>query len=554
MLKLAALINNPGEPPAESRYNDPAALKQLGYTDRVFYETTALSGLESVEVIGDPELRRWLHHTEEQLLRQIDQAREAGLGVYLFYDMLVLPTDLLQHSPGNYSCRRQPNTLCPASETTLTQAMAGLNALLTHWPQVDGIVLRFGETDAPRLPHLMGNDVYSPHCPRCDKLSAADRIAKVLAQAHKLVVGRHGKRLIARAWHLRPNGMHDTPQLMRELAPRLPGDERDDRLILSFKFTHSDFWRYQRWNPASLTCGNRPIIYELQCQREYEGKGGIPNWQVPLWRDGLPEMREAETRPSGLAAVHEQVNLAGLWAWVRGGGWGGPFVSSEHWIDANVVAVPALAEEPTADPTTLGQQWIRQRLGVSDERLVEALSAVLEHTPRFIRQAFYIEPLARQRQDPWHPSGGWIRDDLVDAAAAWRIMQRLSLEQLDAAVQEKEAAAERISEDRARLQQLVSDRRHRTLQPLVNTLLYTESLFNALRELISGLAAYRRYREQGHQTAAGIAQQKLLAAQGHWNHHVQRDGALPGTATPFRESQFWSLTQQILTELSASQP
>src|SRR5690606_33238860 len=122
--------------------------------------------------------------------------------------------------------------------------------------------------------------------------------------------------------------MHDSVELCQRIAARLPGEEADDRLVLSFKFTQTDFWRYQRWNPSSLTFGGRPILYELQCQREFEGKGGVPNWQAPLWRDGAPEVAEDV---AGLANVADRVNLAGLWAWVRGGGWGGPFVASESW-------------------------------------------------------------------------------------------------------------------------------------------------------------------------------------------------------------------------------
>jgi len=549
MRKLATLINNPGEPPAASRYNDPAALTALGYTDRVFYETTALSGVENPEVIASGDLRRWVGSIETQLSEQIEAARDAGLGVYLFYDVLVLAQAVTDRQGQDLTCRRQPATLCPASDRAIEQSMAGLDAMLSHWPGVDGIVLRFGDNDAQRLPHLTGNDIYTPHCSRCHKLSKADRIVRVIEAAYRRVVEQRGKTLIARAWNVRPHGLHDDAGVASAVTPRLPGPADDPGLMLSFKFTQTDFWRYQPWNEASLRCGDRPIIYELQCQREYEGKGGIPNWQVPLWRDGYPETREA-SEVAGIAEAAGRVNLAGLWAWVRGGGWGGPFVSSESWIDANVAAVPALADDPSAEPAALGQWWIRERLGVSDERVAEAILNVLTHSPEVVRQGFYIEGLARRQTSPWHPNGDWIRDDLVGVSAAWRIIQRLPAEALDAVVQEKQAAAQRISDDRTMLQKLTADRQHRDLEPLANTLCYGESLFDALSDLLAGLVAYRRYKQEPSATGVSLVQQKLLAAQSHWNHHVQRHGTLPGTATAFRESQFWELTQQILTELS----
>ena len=52
MLKLATLIDNPGEPQAETRYRDPRHLKDLGYTGRVMYATTGLSGVDSPDSIG----------------------------------------------------------------------------------------------------------------------------------------------------------------------------------------------------------------------------------------------------------------------------------------------------------------------------------------------------------------------------------------------------------------------------------------------------------------------------------------------------------------------
>ena len=549
MLKLASLINNPGEPHVETRYEDPAHLRDLGYTARVLYETTAVSGLTSADVVADGEMRRWVHNTMDQIGRQIERAQDAGLAVYLFYDLLVLPRDIVERNRAGLTCRRRPNALCPASEQAMALSVAAADAMLHRWPGVAGIVLRFGDTDASRLPYLVGNDIYSPHCPRCSQLDRADRIVNAVERFHDMVVKKRHKRLIVRAWNVRPNGLHDSVQLAQRVVDRLPGDPTDDRLVLSFKFTHTDFWRYQDWNPPSLACGQRPIIYELQCQREFEGKGGIPNWQVPLWRDGYPETRD-HTDVAGLAAVGEKVNLAGLWAWVRGGGWGGPFVKNESWIDANVFAVPKLADEPATPAAELGKAWVKERLGIVDDAVAQRLMDVLEHSPAFVRDGFYIGPFAKQKKDPWHPTADWIQDDLLDAQAAWRMVQSLDDSQLDAVVQEKQAAAERVSEDRAALQRVVGDRRHHDLEPMVNTLLYAESLFETLRDLLAGLVAYRRWLKDKSPGMAEIARQKMFHAQNHWNHHTQRHGSLPGGATAFRENHFWELTQQILTEVN----
>ena len=549
MFKLATTITNPGEPDVESRFLDPMELKALGYTGQVLYETTGLSGVPGPETIRDVELRRWVQHTVDAVGRGVERAREAGLDVYLFCDLLVLARDLVDRNVAGLTCKNRPDTLCPASEGVYKHAFDALEAMLQRWPAVTGIMLRFGDTDAQRMPHLMGNDVYSPHCPRCSQFSAADRVVQLLKQAYELIVKKHGKRLIARAWNVRPQGMHDAPELAKRIVDRLPGDPADDRFVLSFKFTQTDFWRYQPWNASSLICGDRPIIYELQCQREFEGKGGIPNWQVPLWRDGYPESA-GKSSAHGLADAASQTNLVGLFAWVRGGGWGGPFVRDETWIDANAFAVPLLADDLKADPAKIARQWVEQRLQIDSPSTVEAILNVLQASPEMIRQAFYLGAFAEAKPNSWHPAADWVQDDVLDAGSAWRMVQRVDENKLDDLVREKEQAVASIASARHALQTLAADRNHPRIEKLVNSLLYAESLFEAMRDLISGLVAYRRYQKSQDSSDADMTRRKLFGAQSHWNHHTQRYGSAPGSASPFRETRFWELTQDILAQVS----
>ena len=562
MLTLAMILQNPGEPPAQTRYSDPHQLKELGYNGLVLYETTALSGVGSPDRIDDQEMRRWLEGQFERVREKIIAAHRAGLQVYVYYDVLCLVRGRVERNPQNITCVNRPGVLCPASEVALEQSGQALERMLAYLGDVDGVVIRFGDNDADRLPYLVGNDIYLPSCSRCGGVEPAKRIGDVLAYFYGLVVGRLEKRLIARAWNVRPGGMHDSVDLCKQVVDRLSaqledGAADDGRLVLSFKFTETDFWRYQRWNSASLVAGATwPIVYELQCQREFEGKGGIPNWQVPLWRDGAPEVQDDPGVPDnsdakgGLAQVSGRVKHAGLWAWVRGGGWGGPFVKNEAWIDANVYAVPALAQNPQASCDDLAQRWIQQRLGIDNAAVSQAIREILEHSPQIILQGFYISPYARTKQGPWNPNDEWIMDDLVDAQAVWRMVQGLDDPQLDELVREKEAAAQHITEDRVALQRLVHEENQGVIEPLIHSLMYGESLFAALRDLLAGLVAYHRFRTGGDQAMADQCRQRLFSAQNYWNHHTQRHGTLPGTATSFREANFWELTQRILAELS----
>ena len=566
MLKLATILQNPGEPTIHSRYNDPSQLRQLGYNGLVLYETTGLSGVANPDEISDDEMRRWVKRQLDDVCQQINRARHADLSVYIFYDVLSLSHEVADRGGTAVSCINRPVHLCPGSDRTIELCRQGLLGLLDLLPSVDGVVIRFGDNAAGNLPHLVGNEIYSPRCGRCAALSRADRIIKAVTAFHDLVVTQLEKRLIVRAWNVAPDGLHDSVRLCQEVAKRLPGPAGDDRFVLSFKFTHTDFWRYQRWNPCSLVFADRPIVYELQCQREFEGKGAMPNWQAPLWRNEASEIadlddqqptekQDLETgddrRRGGLAQVTQQINWAGLWAWVRGGGWGGPFIKNETWIDANVFAAVRLADRPDIDCDQLAQAWINERLAVDQPATVEILKNVLAHSTRIVLQSFYIHPLARSCRDPWNPNDGWIQDDLVDVQATWGIVQRLADSDLDEVIREKQHAVEQIASDRIALQNLINDEPHSPLQQLVNSLIYTESLIASLRSLLAGLVAYRRYLANDRDPAqAKLCQRWLTSAQSHWSHHTQRHGSLPGVPTAFREIHFWELTQQILNEIN----
>lgn len=538
MLVLATILDNPGEPPADTRYRDLTELRKLGYTGLVAYQSSGLSGLMGPDSLGNDEMRRWVGELYEQVERLAGQAYKAGLDLWLNYDAPALAGELVG---AGMTCVRQSHCLCPASDEMLARSGRCLEDLLNRVENVEGVVLRLGDSDAHRLDYLIGNDIYAPHCARCNRLGAEARLTRFVQFFYDLVVHKLERKLIVRAWNIRPGGLHDDADLCGRVMQQLP---EDDRLILSFKFTHADFWRYQRWNPSSLVCGDRPIIYELQCQREYEGKGALPNYQAPLWAGGMPEVAV----PVGLAEASRRVNLAGLWAWVRGGGWQGPYLSDETWIDANVFAVPHLARNPAADPRELARQWIDQRLGCKDATAIEALLDVLDHSPTNARETFYIGPYARGRMDPWYPSGDVVHDDVIDAEAAWSIVQRLPDSAMDEAVAEKQRAAERLAGDRRRLAQCAAELGAEQGDLLIHSLKYAETLAQTLGALLEGLARYRRSSGGRDVELARAAVNAIRQCQDHWTRH-QRTANHTGTATAFRSDNLWEFTQRLLEKL-----
>lgn len=548
MHTFAMILDNPGEQPHQTRYRDPAVLRSLGYSDLIIYPTTGLSGLLGPQTLSSPDLRRWVEGQYDSVQQSISEAHRAGLGAWVMYDAPTLAAELvgsamtcLTPAPGTPGNR----TLCPASDELLDMCGQAVEALLARIDGIDGLVLRLGDTDAPKMPYLVGNDVYQPHCSRCASLGRADRLVRFTRFFYDLVVGKLGRKLIVRAWNVRPGGMHDNAELCQRVVSQLPG-EGDDRLILSFKFTQTDFWRYQRWNPSSLVCGDRPIIYELQCQREFEGKGAVPNWQAPLWRNGMTELDSAV----GLADVAGKVNLAGLWAWVRGGGWRGPYINAanETWIDANVYAVPKLAADPKVNPDDLARQWIAERLGVSEPAAAGALLNVLQDSAQNALQMFYIGPYARNRPDPWNPAANFIQDDQIDAEAAWGVVQRLGDAALDEAANEKHAAEQRLSENLRTLQQVSPQLPSALQERLPLSLQYAATLAQTLRSLIGGLVAYRRWTRKPDPALLQLSEKSMRICQSCWVHHTQRI-ATHGGPSAFSSDDLWDLTQRVIDHL-----
>ncbi len=544
MHTFAMILDNPGEQPHRSRYRDPKRLAELGYTDLIVYPTTGLSGLFGPDTIEIADERQWVADQFDHIEGTLEEAKAAGLGTWLTYDAPTLARALVGHA---MTCVNQSHILCPVPDELLEMSGQCLETLLSRFDRTEGIVLRLGDNDAQKIPYLIGNELYSPHCSRCANFGRADRLIKFIRFYHDLVVKQLGKKLIVRAWNIKPGGMHDDAELCQRVVSEIP---EDDDLILSFKFTQTDFWRFQKWNPSSLVCGNRPIIYELQCQREFEAKGAVPNYQPNLWSRGMTEMADVESLQSAM----QKTNVVGLWAWVRGGGWRGPYITEETecWVGANVVAVPRLANNPGIDPVELARHWIVDELEVDNSQAAEAILETLEASTQTVLESFYIGPYARLRENlPWYPSSNLIQDDQIDAEAAWTIIQRLPENMLDDVVAEKQAAEQRIAACRKRLNEMARYLPHPAAKFMPASLDYAESLTTTLHYLLSGMIAYRRYLRKRDPKQAQTAIADLQRCQNRWMNHSQRFTS-PGAASTFSSDNLWDVTQRIIDDTQST--
>lgn len=558
---LATNVRNPAEPVQAGSDVRPAELVAMGYQGIVLFETIALLGLTDPAAAPTEDTRRWAEALGAEVDAKVADSVGAGLEVYLCIDAPALPAWTVQARPDRFTCRRRNDVLCPARESMGSACVSLGVDLLDRWPQAAGLVLRVGDSDVEKLPHLVGSNVYAPRCGRCEPITPVQRVLALTHSFHDAVVKERKRKLILRGWNLADGLMHEDPAIAAEIAAGLPGHPGEGSMILSFKHTAGDFRRDRSWNASSLAVGDWPVLYELQCQREYEGKGGIPNWLVPLWAHGdekapplVPMPGSQEDPPSstgGLVEVHQRANLAGVMSWVRGGGWGGPFVSDPVWIDANAWAIPRLLHaifEGNPQPEAgLAETWARERLGLGEEAAA-AVAEVLMASSEMVRQGFYFRtehapPPADAAARP--ATSRWVSDDLVDVNKLARLIDRLPEDQLDRAVASKAEAAATATRLRLMLQNTVgaaSGSDASRLRPLVSTLVYTESLFRCFHHLTAGLVARRRNREAPGTAAHETARKLLEAAVADWMHHTQRHANALGSATAFREVGLYEAT------------
>ncbi len=326
-LKPAAIIldmvhNNPGEEPFDTRYNDPSLLKKLGYTGKVFELFEAAQfGIDWSSV--DPGLfpmgsaeREWIDAKAQQLDRLYTDTKHAGLDVYCHTDMVILPKKLVEkYHLGNFGDLSNPE--CQK------YLRIGVREMFKRFPQLDGLVIRIGETYLQGAPYHVGQIR--------NNASPEKTIIPLMNLLREEVCVKLNKKIIFRSWR-----SFDTDASAYQKVN--DGVEPHPNLCIVVKHCEDDF---HRGNPFSkvLGMGRHPQLVEVQAQREYEGKGAYPNYVMKGVIEGFEEHKGASIRKVW-------PKLAGVSTWSRGGGWKGPYLKNELWCDLNIYVIAKWAQHP----------------------------------------------------------------------------------------------------------------------------------------------------------------------------------------------------------------
>ncbi|MFI3292444.1 MAG: hypothetical protein SNG27_05285 [Rikenellaceae bacterium] len=336
---------NPGEPLQYSKYYNEEYVKSLGYNSMVsqIYVQCALTydDFDKGVIPEGSKEREWIMLQRKEVAEKIKRAKEAGLDIYTFTDVLVLPTMLIekyqdqlvdQGDIDNQSSSTH-GKLAPNIERDLTVTLikAQIKEIFETFPDLDGIVVRFGETYLYDTPYHSGS---SPV--RHKEQRGIDGQVKLINILREEICEKYNKKLFYRTWGM---GLpfHTDPEVFTAITDRV---ETHDNLIFSIKYTSGDFHRLYKFN-QTIGIGKHPYIIEFQAQPEYYGKGAHPIYLFGSVLNGFSEyeriMEPGQTQ--SLEQLKNDPKFKGMWSWSRGGGWRGPYIQNELWCDVNAQAM-----------------------------------------------------------------------------------------------------------------------------------------------------------------------------------------------------------------------
>jgi hypothetical protein len=426
--------HNPGEAPFDTAFTNPGELKQRGYNAQCFKHINTVLRLEDVDAPApSAEEFAWLETFTQARQEEIAAAKAAGLAVFYHIDLIVLPKRVVE---------AQRDALCDengkisfAREATRALHRRLFDELFTRFPEIDGLIPRVGETYLFDTPFHTGNGavLYRGESVREEEIEGFQQLLQFLREE---ICERHGRWLIHRTWDTWPNRFHASADFYQSVVDAVAPHPR---LLFSIKHTQVDFHRYTAWNPC-LGLGSHPQIVEVQCQREYEGKGAFPNYTTQGVIEGFsecaptPNLREFSKNPL----------FQGIYTWSRGGGWHGPYISkhNEFWSDLNLSVLARFVQQPKASEATLFAAFARDKgLSQADaDRLhriaIDSLTAVRQGK---CCHAWDTRPGHAQDN---YPTNQWMRDDVL---GGWDLLEPvfaylLSSGQAHAALAEKDEA------------------------------------------------------------------------------------------------------------------
>ncbi|MBQ3096731.1 MAG: VOC family protein [Kiritimatiellae bacterium] len=385
--------------PNPSRFESPAFQRECGFNavalrmNGLPLAVTALyDGYDSRVFPEGSDARKWVLAVREKFAAKIREAKAAGLAVFVNTDVIVLPRRMKELYKDEIC--RPDGRIDFMKPKTLEIHRALIGEFFDTFPELDGIVVRTGENYTFKTPFHGGNRP----CDYWNDLEGSKAAhAALMNLLREEVCVKRGKTCIYRTWDF--GYFHVRPDYYRDVAGRVRPHEK---FIISIKHCASDFFRGIDFN-RTLGLGEHPQIVEVQCQREYEGKGAFPSYIADSVINGFEE-NEGSPDPHTLRDFAKSPLFAGVWTWSRGGGWVGPCIRNEFWceLNARVMANWANGEHETEEGCF---RKAAEAMGVMPES-VDALHHLALLTPKAILRGKSASDAAAAKDLPVI----WVRD------------------------------------------------------------------------------------------------------------------------------------------------
>lgn len=414
-LILDMVHHNPGEEPYQSAYNNPAVIKEMGYNGKVYFlfESPALAiNWESVDSDILPkgsEERKWVDNKASQIKKMQASCVEQGMAIYAMSDLVLFPKRLIEkyHMEDTFG---DPNN--PQTEKFIR---IQINEMFDQFPDLDGLVVRIGETYLHDAPYHQG---------AIDNKSNPEKTIIPLMQIlREEICVKRDKQLIFRTWNSFDRDQGVYMQVSDAVEPH-------KNLIISIKQCEGDFHRARPFSKL-IGQGRHPQIIEVQCAREYEGKGAYPNYIANGVIEGFEE--HARMPEEQINSLHEFVEkrpdiYAGIWTWSRGGGWDGPYIKNEMWCDLNAWVMAQWAKDPRQHEEPIFNRYASERLHLNGADIAKFRKLCLLSAEAVVRGR---NTTYNDISDVW-----WTRDQGIGwpAPAKDAIAQKRNLEQKDESV------------------------------------------------------------------------------------------------------------------------
>jgi len=329
---LDMVHNNPGEARYQTEFNDPEFVARMGYNGKVYFlsdSPTLAVDWQSV----DPDIfpanspgRKWVDAAAVRIDQEQAACHAAGLKVYAQSDLILFPGPLVE----KYGIKKTFGD--PQNPKTQQFLKALLDQIFTRFPKLDGLVVRIGETYLQDAPYHVG---------KIERKRDADAtIIPLIQLLRQEVCVKRQKQIIFRTWMSFDTDLATYLKVTKAVQPHT-------NLVFSVKHCEGDFHRPNVFSKI-LGQGGQPQIVEVQCAREYEGKGAYPNYIANGVIEGFEENRGMSS--DGIKSLRDfyerGTNFYGVWTWSRGGGWQGPYIQNELWCELNAWVMAEWANHP----------------------------------------------------------------------------------------------------------------------------------------------------------------------------------------------------------------